>query len=589
MSFVGDLEHMPIVDVIQLLHSTRKSGILSVKSRKGESRLVFKDGYIVSANHLNNTLRIGNILVERHLITPENLESALRKQESAGKDRKPLIITLVQNELVKEQDAYQALEYLIELTVVEMLTWKWGTFSLDLAPAQVVDGYRYYPERMTEEINVDTQGVLMDALRIFDERMRDGTLPEDEPSAGHEDTLPMTPAITADDLGLGDLDAIEKKIPDVFLGVKAYDPAESHRQELAVELSDMPLSEQEKLLSFLVTVSGSVKKCTAEASPASPSLAAILLSQDSFIRHAVMTICRHAGIFAFTTDDEANIDHIVDQSLTKELLPVLIIDAPERAAEGFSAEKIAALWHEKILKYPHMPVLQLVSPQDYTFSLQAVGAGISGIVPRPSREERKETFAADAIEFMKALQAWLARASASPDQQILRQFTERISELGTLSAAPDISYALLKFAATMFERAITFVVVKTELIAERGIGINADKSAGPTPPLRFKLPLDQQSVFQETIAGGRFFYGPSSDPLLAKHLYAEIGAPRTAKILLAPIKSLGRVFALTYCDFGTTSGNPVRADLMETLAHQAGIVLDNSLYLNKSENRVQSP
>src|SRR5512142_2603164 len=97
MSFTGDLQHLPIVDVIQLLHSTRKSGILSVKSRKGESRLVFKDGYIVSANHLNNSLRIGNILLERELIPRETLETALREQENAGKDRKPLIITLVQN------------------------------------------------------------------------------------------------------------------------------------------------------------------------------------------------------------------------------------------------------------------------------------------------------------------------------------------------------------------------------------------------------------------------------------------------------------------------------------------------------------
>ena len=46
MSFTGDLEHLSIVDVIQLLHATRKSGTLVVQGRKGESQLVFKDGYI---------------------------------------------------------------------------------------------------------------------------------------------------------------------------------------------------------------------------------------------------------------------------------------------------------------------------------------------------------------------------------------------------------------------------------------------------------------------------------------------------------------------------------------------------------------
>src|SRR5512138_3639011 len=364
MSFVGDLEHMPIVDVIQLLHSTRKSGILSVKNRKGESRLVFKDGYIVCANHLNNSLRIGNILVERHLITQETLECALQEQENAGEDRKPLIVTLVQNGLVEETDAYQALEHLIELTVVEILTWKGGTFSLDVVPAQVSDGYRYYPERMSREINVDTPGVLMDALRIYDEKMRDGTLPDEESSAGNAATdeslaiTPERPAITADDLGLGDLDALEKVIPDVFLGVKSYDPAEPHRQAIAGELKDMPLGEQEKLLSFLLAFSQSAKEGTGQAPSAGQALAVILLSRDALIRHAIMTVCRHEGIFAFTTDDEANIDHIVDQSLARELLPVLLIDSPERAVEGFSAEDIVGLWHQKKARYPHLSILQ---------------------------------------------------------------------------------------------------------------------------------------------------------------------------------------------------------------------------------------
>lgn len=64
MSFSGDLEHLPIVDVIQLLHTTRKSGTLCVRGRTGESQLVFKDGYIVSANHPNNSIRIGRLLAE---------------------------------------------------------------------------------------------------------------------------------------------------------------------------------------------------------------------------------------------------------------------------------------------------------------------------------------------------------------------------------------------------------------------------------------------------------------------------------------------------------------------------------------------
>jgi hypothetical protein len=179
ISLTGKLEHLPIVDVMQLLHQTKKSGILRVKGRKGESQLVFKDGFMVSANHLNNSIRIGKILVDLNIITPEILDKALQLQGSAGARRKPLIITLIDQGLVNEKDAYKGLEHLIEMAVVEILTWKKGTFTLEELPTSVND-FRFYPGKLTSEINVDTQSALMDALRIFDEKRRDGELIDEE-------------------------------------------------------------------------------------------------------------------------------------------------------------------------------------------------------------------------------------------------------------------------------------------------------------------------------------------------------------------------------------------------------------------------
>ena len=94
MAFTGDLEHLHIVDIIQLLHTTRKSGTFSVRN-KGESRIIFSNGFIVGASHLNNSVRIGTVLVRMNAVTQKDLEKALALQKSAGKDRKPLIATLI--------------------------------------------------------------------------------------------------------------------------------------------------------------------------------------------------------------------------------------------------------------------------------------------------------------------------------------------------------------------------------------------------------------------------------------------------------------------------------------------------------------
>ncbi len=168
MSLNGNLEHLPIVDVIQLIHGTRKSGILRIVGRKGESQLVFKEGYLVGASHLNNSLRIGDLLVERGVLTQDVLDRAVEEQSQAGRERRPLIVTLLEKGVVEEKEAYGALQALIEKTIVDILTWKKGTFELKDSLEMAPDDYRFYPESLSQEINVDTQGILMDALRLFD-------------------------------------------------------------------------------------------------------------------------------------------------------------------------------------------------------------------------------------------------------------------------------------------------------------------------------------------------------------------------------------------------------------------------------------
>jgi hypothetical protein len=587
MSFTGDLEHLPVVDVIQLLHATKKSGTLSLRSSKGESQLVFNDGYIVSANHLNNSPRIGQILVEMNTITHEELEKALLEQKNAGEQRLPLIAMLIENGNINKEDAYKGLETLIEMTIVDVLTWTKGSFDLDVDKLFVSDEFRYFPEKLHQNLHMNTQSVLMDALRIYDEKMRDGTLAGETfsaveaPADGAFDTNREWQDISANDLGLDDLDNLERKIPDVFLGVKNYDPTEIHRQKIRDELRGIPVTEQEKFFSFMDKFSGTSKAVEAAAASDGLSQAVIVFSQDEFIKHTVKTVCTHEGFFVFTTDEEVNLDLIINQSLAKGLIPALVIAPPEKAGGRFSAENIFRLLQEKLEKYPQVSVFQLVSPGDYDFSLGALQAGATAVFPSPGMGERKDTFVADTIAFLDAFLSRLKRSFAAPGQQVLRQFRDSIFSLNSLKDAPDVSFVLLRFASAMFERSITFIVGKSELIAERGIGVKADKNSGATLPMRFKIPLTQPSVFQDVIASGKLFYGQTDDALAKSHLFTEIGAPHSSHVLLAPMKSFGRVIALIYGDFGSKAATPPQLELLDILARHAGLVLDNALYRKK--------
>lgn len=224
MALKGDLQDLPIVDVIQLMHSTKTSGILHIRGRKGESELVFKGGYIVGASHLDNSLRIGEILVAHEYLSKENLAKALAAQREMGDDRKPLIVILIEMGLVEEKDAYMGLRALIELVLIDILTWVTGTFFLEPSREVSSDTFAYYPQEIEREINVDVQGILMDALRVFDEKLRDGEISlEDEHEAAASEEKENGPEITADLLGLDQIDSLEKKIRGVHAALA--DPA----------------------------------------------------------------------------------------------------------------------------------------------------------------------------------------------------------------------------------------------------------------------------------------------------------------------------------------------------------------------------
>lgn len=582
MSFNGDLEHFPLVDVIQLLHMTNKTGILYLKSPKGESQLVFHEGFFVSANHLNNSVRIGKVLVDMNAITQEALNQALTEQKEAGKSRKPLIATLIEQGTIDKETAFKGLETLIEMTIVEVLTWSNGTFSLDVSKEYVSDEYRYFPEKMNQEILLNAQGVLMDSLRIYDEKMRDGTLSKiffsEENSGDAADATASdfnTGDITADLLGLDALDTITRKIPDVFIGLKDHDPVDEHRQVVARTLPETTIDQQEQLVTFLADISAA-----APADSVPPVTAIILFTQNELLSHTVTTICKHENLFVFASDEEAALDIVIEQSLGRDLHPVLVIDIPH---DNDGAQYLA-LVRQKVSAYPQISiVIAACCHVWHAISMNALGAKARSIIPRPCRSCHEDSYVPQMIAFLTGIGSFLKTILPTPQAEIGHHFIAALNQLKSLAEPPEIALVMLQFAALQFERALTFVVAKSDLIAEKSIGVTTDKANGATAPLMFRIPLDGHSVLQEVVEKGRLYYGQRSDSVLTNMLYKEIGAPHSPKVMIVPLISRGKVIAITYADFGSKSVTPPQINLIEALAQHAGSILDNALYRKSIE------
>ena len=584
MSFVGDLEHLPIVDVIQLLHATRKSGTLCLKSAKGESQLVFSDGCIVSANHSNNSVRIGQILVQMNVISPELLESSLAAQKSAGTDRMPLIASLIESGKLKKEDAFKGLETLIEMTIVEVLTWTEGTFELDVDATVISDEYRYIPEKLKLDLNLNTQNVLMDALRIYDEKKRDGTLLDEtflQETTQNETAAPAIQndqVISIDDLGLDVLDDLEKVIPGFFTPVKMHDPTIVHREKVGNSIDDLPQDVQERLLSYLSGSHAADISDNAAETCQTTTHALILFSRSELTCYMTMTVCKQEGFFTFATDEEENLEHIINQSLSRDLIPVLLVDQPENT----TIAETTLLVSRVIKKFPDLAVFLLAAAFDYTAHLDVIRSGARALLPKPDKQLRPGSFAQEFIYLLETLRRCLKIPQPAATVGVPNIFMQCMNEISPLRELHEITTVIDRYLATTMGRAITFVSRKSELVCD-----NINRS-GSAQPLSIHIPVAGDSQLHRVLANGSVFYGESKDLLLTEKIYSLTEAPLSQQILVTPLKCLGRVVAVIYADFGSKPLIKTDLDLIAMLTIHAGLVYENALYRKKFEKMLQT-
>jgi len=473
------------------------------------------------------------------------------------------------------------LKKLVVMTIVELMNWTKGTFTFD-TDAIVVSS------EGEQDLELDAQMVLMDALRIFDERERDRRDGKNVPSfeALYADVIPeenggaakgKRSSITADDLGLANLDRLVKKIPQPVTEMEVFDPVAIHRQKIKELIPGFSFEEQEAFVSFLRK--SAVRRVDPDAAANQTDKAVVLFSGDPLISHSVTALCNDAGILVFATDDEKELDRMVSQCFLSEIMPIIVFDDPVNAEGGLAREKIVHLRKQVSGKYAPVPVIQFASPQNSDFTLHAYHDGVTAVFPKPAIEDRRETYIQDTIQFLDAFNAYVKQYQHGQDDADIygKKLKDSITSLRGITIPSDAALVVLTAVSEMFDRAVTLVVRSSELIGERAIGIGSAKSTGPTPAERLKIQLAQPSVFRDVIEKGRAYFGESGDETL-RTFFTAIGRPLSPAIMLLPLISDRQVVAVIYGDFGQKEASPVRLDMLEILALQAGIALEYAAF-----------
>jgi hypothetical protein len=592
MSLNGNLEHFPIIDVIQLLNGARKSGILRLSSEKGESQLVFHEGDLVSANFLNNRVRIGQVLVSAGAITEEQLVQALDIQNSAGEERKPLVITLLERNMVDETAAYNGIESLIEMTVVEVLTWKEGQFSLEIAKNDHAGGYHFSRTKFPQRILLNAQGILMESLRIFDEKVRDGSMDEILSIAGvsNRDLDTDLPGSKAPVIQSSGPDQVE--VPSMLQqlldeqrnmiqrsGDQSYRSLDEVKKLIVAEFPSAAKEQKKQLLALLAA-----PVAEGDTTLRSPDIAVIVITSSPLLSTMVRSLCFQEGVYAVSTDNIISLDINIRLLLCQTLHLVIFLDVPH--ADG-TEETIKIC--KDLQKYRQASVVLAACSRFWdTQGLRALSSGIRSIIPRPCKECAGESSVHQALAFTSAFGAFLRTLSSEYRNSDDQRFFTCISELRSCKTRTDITVAVLTYLVEVFERAVVFLVTETELAAEHSFGIKGVKGDGLVSIPKLRIPLDDQEIFEDVVKTGQMYYGFHSDSTWPHELYRLAGRPESPEVLLFPFIRANSVVAFIYADFGSQPASAPSLHYLDTLLQYTTAQISVSAYRQKLKSMVDA-
>ena len=191
MAIEGPLRELGPHDVFQLLDLSRKTGVLRISSqlRNNDGTVWFDRGAIVYAEIRSNPHRLGDVLIRAGKIAEGDVKRARAQQEREGGQRRRLGRILVEMGAVTERELARQVEFHIEESVFELMSWREGFFSFtegDLAglPSDVA-------------VRIPVEKLLMEGARRIDEWSRiEAHLPHlnvvpllSEPSGGGGDGM----------------------------------------------------------------------------------------------------------------------------------------------------------------------------------------------------------------------------------------------------------------------------------------------------------------------------------------------------------------------------------------------------------------
>src|SRR5690606_18758860 len=118
MALEGSLQELPLADLLQLMHLTRRSGVLSIKSELGpRAEILFDGGAVVGCRSDEEGRRLGHLLVASGRASDAQLRNALLQQHELPERRLGMLLV---EQGMAAAEVERSLRFQIRETVLDL-------------------------------------------------------------------------------------------------------------------------------------------------------------------------------------------------------------------------------------------------------------------------------------------------------------------------------------------------------------------------------------------------------------------------------------------------------------------------------------
>lgn len=508
------LEDLPLADVLQFIHLGRRTGTLYLW--QGEDRraeIGFHDGRIISA-WMPNQRKLGDLLVSGNHITQETLESALYFQRTDGSG-KSLGQILIERSALEKSRVYPVIREQIQKTIFDLVSWRHGYFQFEVDELHPSDDFGMTPEELLDNLDLNTQGLVLEATRLFDERRREQQEKEEEATGPLEEKLklagfgaptttappPVEPAGNASANGRGQTAPMQ--LGAVRCQVVSDDPLVL--QSLVNELN----GQQAKVVAVPLREAGT----RLPGEMASPIVILDLRCPD------------------VSSDDIASL------ARTRPGAPVVaLVEQPEEETAVYSAGALAAVvpGRASIVECCRNLIRVLTQPQPH-------GAGVIGLNSGFSR------------------------------------FRQVVFDVQSGLASATMALNLMHVISDSVERAILFLVEKSGLVAVGAFGFSNDGDSLAEVTRGLRIQPEEGSVLHRVVAQAQPEMVKYDEANLPLELAGLVGRPASGQVVLFPVLGAENTISIIYTDNGALEDEIRDINLLELATSQVGMAFENEL------------